>query len=92
MLVPRSLKVTTMSDDSDLVTLRGGYVVPLAVLRLAWSLEDRGCSVTIEPGDVLAVGPRDRLTEADCDAIKRWKPALIELTKYCETVSTEEIA
>jgi len=76
-----------MPSDSELVTLRNGAAFPLAALRLAWDLEDRGCSVTVEAGDVLRVGPRDRLTDADRAAIKTWKPALIELTKYLDVIA-----
>jgi hypothetical protein len=75
-----------MATDSELVTLRNGFAVPLAVLRLAWDLEGRGCSVTVEPGDVLRVGPRALLTDRDREAIKTWKPALIELTKYVDVI------
>jgi len=75
-----------MANPSDLVTLRPGCTVPLEVLILAWSLEDKGCSVVVEPGDVLRVGPRDRLTDDDRQAIRRLKPALLELAKYVDAI------
>ena len=78
-----------MASNFDLVVLRGGYTVPLAVLRLAWSLEGRGCTVTVE-GDVLRVGNRAALTDADRDAIRRWKPALLALTRYHDAVEVVE--
>jgi hypothetical protein len=70
-------------SSSDFVTLRGGLTLPLAALQLAWDLEDRGLHLTLDgDGDVLSVGPGDRLTDADRALIRRWKPHLLAIVAY----------
>jgi hypothetical protein len=68
---------------SDFVTLRGGLTLPVAVIRLALDLEQRGLRMTVEDdGATVCVRPRDLLTDADRDEIRRWKPHLIALLQY----------
>jgi hypothetical protein len=64
------------------VTLKGGLVVPLEALRLAWSLEDRGATFSVEGEDFLVDGPADLLTETDQAGIRRWKQHLIAIASY----------
>lgn len=74
-------------NASDFVTLRDGCTLPMAAVELAWSLENRGLHLAIDgAGDVLSVGPGDRLTDTDRAQIRRWKPHLLALVRYCETV------
>jgi hypothetical protein len=73
---------------SDFVQLRGGLVIPLAALRLAWSLEDRGCTFRVQ-ADGLIAGPRERLTDADRQAIRRWRTHLMAIAEYCKTESVQ---
>lgn len=74
-----------MASSEAVLTLRGGFTVSLAVLRLAWSLEDRGFS--LEPlGDRLRVTPPQRLTPDDVAAIRLHRDELLLLASYCETV------
>jgi hypothetical protein len=68
---------------SDFVTLRNGYVVPLAALQLALNLEDRGCVLRLD-GDQLFAGPRDRLTDDDRVAIRRWREHLKAVISHCD--------
>lgn len=70
---------------SDFVMLRGGLTLPLAAVQLAWSLEDRGLHLDLD-GDVLNVGPGDRLTDEDRALIRRWKPHLVALVRSCEVI------
>jgi len=63
---------------SDYVVLRNGPTVPRPALELAWRLEDRGCSLSID-GDSLVVTPRQLLSETDREAIRRWRWHLIAL-------------
>jgi len=58
------------ASDTQPVVLRGGCVVPLAALQLAWSLFDRGFSLTPE-GDRLLVRPPCCLNEpcARCSSV-----------------------
>ena len=58
-------------SDSKVVTLRGGVVVPLSALRLAWALEDRGRRFAILDDGALSVRPRSALTDEDREAIRR---------------------
>ena len=73
-------------SDIELVVLRGGVAVPLSALRLVWRLEDLGCHLVVEPGDVLRVGPSELLTDDDRAAIRQWKIALVAVVRYVETV------
>jgi hypothetical protein len=65
--------------------LAGGLTVSLDSLQLLWSLEDRGCVIEAEQGDLL-VGPRGRVTDAERERIRALKFELLALVRYCETV------
>jgi hypothetical protein len=69
-------------NASDFVILPG-LTVPLDALRLALDLENRGLHFTLD-GDGILVGPRDRLTDDDRDAIRRWRTHLRALVGYVE--------
>jgi hypothetical protein len=64
------------------VVLKGGLTVPLEALQLAWALEDRGATFTIDGIDLVVDGPRGLLTEADQVAIRRWKRHLMAIATY----------
>jgi hypothetical protein len=66
---------------SDTVMLKGGITVPVTAFRLALDLEDRGLAMKAD-GDVLIIGPRDRITDALRAAIRANKPALLTIAKY----------
>ena len=70
---------------SDLVCLRpgpsGGLTVPVQSLRLLWSLEARGFTLT-QDGGTLIVRPPEQLTPTDCEQIRRWKFHLLSLLAY----------
>ncbi len=59
------------------VTFRNGMVMPTAAYLLLLDLECRGCQVQ-RNGDVLIVGPSDRLNDEDRGAIRRWKWHLLD--------------
>jgi hypothetical protein len=67
---------------SDFVLLKGGLTLPLAALRLTWDLENRGLELTTEGGDILIAGPRERLTDDDRAALRRWKRHILVLLAY----------
>lgn len=69
---------------SDFVTLRGGLTLPVDAIRLALDLEHRGLTLTIDDGDVLVVGPRERLTDEDRALIRRWKRHLLTIVTYAD--------
>jgi hypothetical protein len=69
-------------SSSDFVALRGGLTLPLPAVELAIDLERRGLQLRVEKGDVLCVGPRDRLTDEDRAALRRWKAHVLALLTY----------
>lgn len=75
----------TASESAGLVVLHGGLAVPLAALRVLWSLEDRGLIVRLD-GDGLLVGPRGKLTDADRAGIRQHRDDLRQLVADCERV------
>lgn len=84
----RSLSSVAQTDEtsSDLVTLGGGLCVPLPALRLLWSLEDRGFSVSVDAENYLVVSPRFRLTPDDDQAIRHHRHQLIALVRHVEAI------
>ena len=62
-----------LSGSSDFVMLKGGLTVPVAAIQFALDLESRGCELRLDGGDGLLVGPRERVTDADRDGIRRWR-------------------
>lgn len=66
----------------DTITLIGGLTVPMSALRLAWDLEARGVHIRLDADGALRVGPSDRLTDSDRQAIVIEKPHLLELVRY----------
>jgi hypothetical protein len=71
-------------NGSELVTLKGGVAVPLPALRLAWTLEAKGCRFNLADDGVLLVGPGDLLTPEDREAIAAWKTDLLTIVAYVE--------
>jgi hypothetical protein len=70
---------------SEVLTLASGPTVSLAALRLLWAFEFRGCTVKRDD-DVLLVGPRGLVTDAEREQIKTHRQELLALVAYCETV------
>jgi len=69
-------------NSSDFVVLWDGPTLPRAAVELALDLERRGLHLRGEEGDVLFVGPRDRLNDDDRISLRRWKPHLLALLNY----------
>jgi hypothetical protein len=57
-------------------------MLPLAPILLALDLEARGFRMRREADDVLDVQPYQRLTSADCAAIRLWKWHLLSIVDY----------
>lgn len=75
-----------MSGSSEFVILKTGVALPVEALQLAWELESRGLSLAVE-GEALTVGPRDRLTDADRNAIRRWRIHLLCIAGQAEVTA-----
>jgi hypothetical protein len=69
-------------NTSSLVVLKGGLVLPLDALLLAWELESRGFKFEPDGNGGLLVGPRAQLTESDRIAIRHWKLHLAAISTY----------
>jgi hypothetical protein len=67
---------------SELIHLRGGFVVPEAALRLAWNLEERGFRLAADGADLVIV-PGSRLTPNDVASVRHHKPDLLAIARYC---------
>ncbi len=70
--------------DQKFVFLRGGFITPTPAYLLLLELERRGFQVSAEGRDGLRIVPVDRLTPADCMAIRTWKRHLLNLIAYCQ--------
>lgn len=70
------------SSCDRFVTLRGGLVVPLDAFNLALDLERRGARIELADGDRLWVRPRSVLTDADREAIRRWRHHFRAIVSY----------
>lgn len=69
--------------ESRYVFLADGLAVPIEPLQLALDLEQRGCSIE-RVGDDLFVRPRSLLTDADRDALRRWRWHMLALLDRCD--------
>jgi hypothetical protein len=67
---------------SAFVVLKGGLIVPLEALRLAWALEDRGATFSVDGEDLVVDGPHGFLTDDDRAAIRRWRVHLKAIATY----------
>lgn len=73
------------SDRPELIVLRGGHVVSLAALHVAWKYEDKGIVLSrdTEEPDKLHIEPSDGLTEAHLAELRQFKGELLALIDYC---------
>lgn len=63
------------------ITLKGGFVVPVEALRLAWRLEEIGISMRVE-GNVLVLRPRDRIPPEDLPTLRRYQRDIMRIVEY----------
>ncbi len=68
-------------STTEFVTLPG-LTLPLAAVRLALDLEQRGLHLRREDGDVLVVGPRNLLTDEDRAGLRKWKLHLLAIVNH----------
>lgn len=72
---------------AELVTLRGGLVVPVAAVTLLLDLERRGLSIRVDAADgAIVCRPGRLLTAEDKRAIAAYRDQLRELVRYCEAI------
>jgi len=70
-----------MASASEFVVLQGGLAVPIAPMLLLLDLESRGITAELDGKDVV-LRPRQLLTTADTQAVKRWKRHILALLAY----------
>jgi hypothetical protein len=70
------------TEPLTFVTLKGGLVVPLEALELAWSLEGRGAVFAVEGDQLVVDAPSTTLTPTDRAGLRRWKHHLIAIVSY----------
>ena len=82
-MTARSWKARGAREPSAeaVIGLKGGLVVHLAVLRLLWSLEDRGLRLK-SVGNRLRVQPVKNLTAEETAAIRRHRDQLLTLSSH----------
>lgn len=74
--------VRLLTDDVELVTLRGGVSVPADAFRLGWRLQDAGFVLAVDETGVLSVRPESRLTGTDRAEIQRRANDLARVVRY----------
>ena len=72
-------------SEPSFVVLRSGVSVPFAALVLLWELENHGLSVE-QVGELLAIGPRNLLTDDDRVNVRRHRESLRVLVAAFEAV------
>ncbi len=74
---------SSVTVTAPVITLKRGLAMPLVVLQLLWSLEDRGFDVA-RVGDRLQVRPGKDLNPADLTAIHEHRDELLALIDYAD--------
>ena len=64
------------------VVLSGGVMAPLRVLRLLWSLEERGVALRLAADGAVRVSPRGHLSEGERAFIRQHRDAVVRLVQY----------
>jgi hypothetical protein len=70
----------------ELVVFAGGLAVPLPALELLWRLESGGFDIRLDEDGSVLIGPRQKLSQDDCQAITEHRDHLRALVRYCERV------
>jgi hypothetical protein len=84
-LVHHKPVLLAMLASADLVSLRGGLVVPRPALELALDLEARGFRLSLDCYQQFQIEPgsaSDALTSAERNGIARWRSHLAALVGY----------
>jgi hypothetical protein len=81
----------TTVTSVETVTLKGGFVIALEVLQLAWRLEESGIELLIAgPTKKLYARPRNKVTPHDVAQIRRHAVDLKRLIKYGDRLNERE--
>ena len=74
--------IARLAPVTEYVTLKGGLVLPLPALQLAWSLENRGFRMSLDPCQQFVIEPTSALTDNDRAGIVRWWLHLSVIVEY----------
>ena len=83
--------MVTIAPAFELVTLRGGLVVPVEALRILWLLEERDFDVRLAHDGALLVVPGSKLTTDDRRTIRRHRDDLRQLVRYCDGPNADPV-
>lgn len=68
-------------DRDTTITLKGGFVVRVEALRLAWRLEEIGVSMRVD-GDALVLRPREHVPSEDVPLLRRYRREIMQIIQY----------
>jgi len=68
-----------MSRGSDLIAFRDGRVVPVAVLRRLWNLEERGLAIGLDDNGAVRVTPAKLLSDEDRAFLRQYRDAVADI-------------
>ena len=71
-----------LAPVTELVSFKGGLVVPVSAFLLALDLERRGFKMSLDPCQQFQIDPTSALTDADRSAIRRWRLHLGAIIGY----------
>jgi hypothetical protein len=71
-----------LRKPTEYVSLKNGPTLPVPALTVAWGLERRGFSLTLNADEHVNIQPANRLTDADRAAITRWRFHLGAIVAY----------
>ena len=74
--------LTPTVDDQEMFPLRNGVAVPWPAAQLALALEDRGFTMGLDEQGQFTIEPMPDLTDADREAIERWRSELAVILAY----------
>jgi hypothetical protein len=76
------MSVLPATSDTALVTLTGGLVVPVRVLRVLWTLEDRGARFELKPNGGFKVIPSSVLTADETVFLRQHRDEARRVLEY----------
>ena len=73
-----------MACSNDLVTLKGGMVIPMVVIGRVIDLEFRGAHFSLEDGERFRVTPPAVLTADDVQFLRAHRTQVRDAIAYCD--------
>lgn len=77
------------ASSDEFVPLVHGPVVRREAIDLLLRFEARGIEVVAVGDDGLQLRPRGRVTQADMEAARRWRPHLLAVARYLDALTSD---